>query len=247
MQASGRHQKGELRGTSAGPGARGTEHRGCTVVRWETSLEEPTDSSAVYRTRTLFNRAMRRPLIIAAAVAIVAAVAIGVVQTSGNQPGPAGVTPSPAAARAALEGSPTPLAEVHDAANALLPIDGFEQRIKALRGYPIVVNVWGSWCNPCREEFPVFERVSVALGKRVAFLGLATQDSKEEAGKFLEAHPVTYPSYMDFDGKVADSFGIINAPSTVFYDRRGRRAYLHQGKYANDADLKDDIRQYADA
>jgi cytochrome c biogenesis protein CcmG, thiol:disulfide interchange protein DsbE len=191
---------------------------------------------------------MRRPLLIIVAVAVVAALVVGILQSGGSPGGGAeGVAPTPAAARKALEGAPKPLAAVHADANALLAVDELEERIRSLRGYPIVLNVWGSWCNPCREEFPLFQRVAAAEGRRVAFLGLATQDSKENAGAFLAKHPVSYPSYMDFDGKVADGYGVIGAPATIFYDRRGRRAYFHQGKYETDADLKADIERYAGA
>lgn len=213
-----------------------------------TSLDDPTDSAGVYRTRTLFDRAMRRPLIILAAVALVAVLAVGIAQTQeSTEETPAGVVPSPAAARAALEGAPAPLADVHGLANALLPADELEARLKALRGHPVVVNIWGSWCAPCREEFPVFQRVAIERGKEVAFLGVATEDSEEAAGAFLKQRPLTYPSYMDFDGTVADSYGAIGAPATVFYDAEGNKTYFHQGKYESDADLIEDIERYAGA
>lgn len=191
---------------------------------------------------------MRRPLIILATVVVAATLAIGIAQTSGGgDDEPSATAPSPTAALEALEGAPAPLAGLHRQANALLAIEDFDDRIEALRGHPIVVNVWGSWCNPCREEFPVFQRVSAKLGKRVAFLGLATQDSKEAAGGFLRSRPVSYPSYMDFEGKQADAFGVIAAPATVFYDAQGEKTYLHQGKYETDQDLIDDIERYAGA
>jgi cytochrome c biogenesis protein CcmG/thiol:disulfide interchange protein DsbE len=191
---------------------------------------------------------MRRPLIILAAVAVIAAVVIGIVQTSGTGDPPAAEVPTAAAADRALAGAPPALAAVHRDANRLLPADEFERRILALRGHPIVVNVWGSWCVPCRREFPVFERLAVKLGKRVAFLGIATQDSEENAGAFLAEHPVAFPSYMDFDGKLArEDIGTIGTPSTLFYDAKGKRSYLHQGPYYKDADLEADIERYAGA
>ena len=192
---------------------------------------------------------MKRPWIIIAAVAVVVALVIGLLQTSGSDDtaGQSTAAPTPAAAERALQGSPKPLADLHAVANQMLPIDDLDSRIKSLRGHPIVLNIWGSWCNPCREEFPILQRVSTAEGRRVAFLGVATQDSKENAGAFLAKHPVTYPSYMDFDGKAAKSFGAIGAPATIFFDARGRRAFFHQGKYDTDADLKADIRRYAGA
>jgi thiol-disulfide isomerase/thioredoxin len=191
---------------------------------------------------------MKRPLPILAAVAVVAALVIGILQSVGSdKPAAAGTAPTSAAVQKALAGAPAPLAALHEQANALLPIGGLDARLKALRGHPVVLNVWGSWCNPCREEFPILQRVSAREGKRVAFVGVATQDSKENAGAFLRKRPVSYPSYMDFDGKAADRFGVIGAPATIFLDERGKRAYFHQGKYETDADLLADIRRYLGA
>lgn len=189
---------------------------------------------------------MRRPLIILAVLAVAVILVVGIVQSGGGGDEPAeGAAPSPAAARAELAGAPAPLADVHELANALLPADELDERLKALRGHPVVVNIWGSWCGPCREEFPIFQRVAIEYGKEVAFLGVATEDSEEAAGAFLEQRPLTYPSYMDFDGKVADSYGAIGAPATVFYDASGEKSYFHQGIYVDDADLIEDIERYA--
>lgn len=190
---------------------------------------------------------MRRPWIVIATVAVVAVLAIGLTQLQGTSTGGCGKAPSLSTAQRRLAGSPPVLDALHHDANALLPADQLEARIKALHGYPIVVNIWGSWCAPCRAEFPIFQRVSTNLGRRVGFIGVATQDTKSASGKFLAGHPVTYPSYTDFDGKVAASFGLIGTPSTVFYDRNGKKAYLHQGPYRSDADLTRDIRHYTGA
>ena len=190
---------------------------------------------------------MKRPQIVIAAVVVIAIVVIGVIQTSGNQSSQGGKGPSSAAARRALAGSPPALKALHDDANALLPGDQLDARLTALRGHPVVINVWGSWCAPCREEFGIFQRVSVSEGRRVGFLGVDTQDEQAKATKFLHQHPVAYPSYLDFDGKLAKGFGLIGTPSTIFIDRTGKRTYLHQGKYLSDAALKADIRRYAGA
>lgn len=190
---------------------------------------------------------MKRPQIVIAAVVVIAVLVVGIVQTSGNQDSQGGKGPTSAAARKALAGSPPALAALHDDANVLLPADQLHARLQGLRGYPVVINIWGSWCGPCREEFPIFERVSVSEGRRVAFVGIATQDEKAKSAAFLKEHPVAYPSYMDFDGALAKGFGLIATPATVFIDKRGKRAYLHQGKYLSDAALKADIRRYAGA
>jgi thiol-disulfide isomerase/thioredoxin len=148
----------------------------------------------------------------------------------------------------ALAGSPPPLAALHSQANELLPGGGeaYEKRIAALAGYPIVANVWASWCGPCRFEFPVLQKLSARYGKQVAFLGVNSQDSDDAARTFLAEAPVPYPSYTDPDKKIADSLdATIGLPDTAFYDRTGELVYLKQGPYAHDSELEADVRRYA--
>jgi len=147
----------------------------------------------------------------------------------------------------ALAGAPPPLAALHRQANELLPggVDAYARRLEALRGYPVVVNVWASWCGPCRFEFPAFQRLSAAYGKRVAFLGVDSQDSDPAARTFLREEPLPYPSYTDPDEAIAEELGAIGLPATAFYDRRGELAYLKQGPYAEHAELRADVERHA--
>jgi thiol-disulfide isomerase/thioredoxin len=148
----------------------------------------------------------------------------------------------------ALAGSPAPLAALHAQANQLLPggTEAYEKRIAALEGYPIVANVWASWCGPCRFEFPVLQKLSARYGKRVAFVGIDSQDSADAAKTFLREEPVPYPSYSDPDEEIADSLGAsLGLPDTAFYDRSGELVYLKQGPYAEDSELEADVRLYA--
>jgi cytochrome c biogenesis protein CcmG, thiol:disulfide interchange protein DsbE len=146
----------------------------------------------------------------------------------------------------ALAGAPAPLARLYGEANQLLPggKDAFEQRVAAL-GYPVVANVWASWCGPCRFEFPKFQEASAHLGKRVAFLGVDSEDSEAHAGDFLENHQVPYPSYFDPRHEVAASLQVSGLPATAFYDRSGKLAYLKIGPFTHTSELEEDIEHYA--
>src|SRR5689334_24034311 len=87
---------------------------------------------------------------------------------------PQNSAPARTVVSAAFKGAPAPLASLHDQANKLLTggVAAYNQRIASLKGFPVVVNKWASWCQPCQTEFPVFQRVSVAFGKRVGFMGI---------------------------------------------------------------------------
>src|ERR671936_853689 len=61
----------------------------------------------------------------------------------------------------------------------------FRARLRGLRGHPVVVNKWASWCGPCRSEFPYFQRLGVELGRRVAFLGVDGNDNDSDSRRFL--------------------------------------------------------------
>jgi cytochrome c biogenesis protein CcmG/thiol:disulfide interchange protein DsbE len=147
----------------------------------------------------------------------------------------------------ALAGAPAPLAALYRQANELLPggVDAYEERIAGLRGYPVVVNVWASWCGPCRFEFPTFQRLSARYGRRVAFLGVDSLDSEEAAATFLREEPVPYPSYSDPDEEIANELETIGYPATAFYDRDGELVYLDHKPYFEDAELRADIERYA--
>ena len=146
-----------------------------------------------------------------------------------------------------LDGAPAALAGLYREPSELLDggEDGFKKRITALRGHPVVVNAWASWCGPCRFEFPFFQKQAVKRGKRVAFLGVNSQDNQGEAADFLDEYPLPFPSYEDPDGDVTRELRVVGLPATAYYDRKGELAYLHQGGYASEDKLAEDIERYA--
>jgi cytochrome c biogenesis protein CcmG, thiol:disulfide interchange protein DsbE len=196
-------------------------------------------------------RAMRAPLAAAGArtVAVLALTLAALASGCGSQEADE-TGPTPAQAHAALAGSPAPLAALHRQASELLGggTAAFDARLATLRGRPVVVNAWAHWCHPCRREMPYFARAAVRYGRRVAFLGLNVGDTNGKAQAFLRGHWVPYPSYVDPDFRTASRIGVRSGlPTTVFYDRDGAVAYVHQGPYADEAALIADMKRYAGA
>lgn len=185
--------------------------------------------------------------LIAVGIAVVAAVVIGLSQAGSGEEKSAGAVPSQEEALAGLAGSPPRLAAIHRQADQLLPgaLPALKDRVRSLRGYPVVVNVWASWCGPCRLEMPTLQKVSAARGKKVAFLGVNLKDNVDAAKRFIKEFPVTYPSYEDPNGRIFNYYGLAGAPSTVFYRPDGSREYVHSGPYRTVADLNRDIDRYA--
>jgi cytochrome c biogenesis protein CcmG, thiol:disulfide interchange protein DsbE len=161
---------------------------------------------------------------------------------------PKSASPGPIATKRALAGAPAPLAALHRQGGELLGggADAFKGRLKQLHGYPVVVNKWASWCPPCRGEFPFFQRQALKRGRKIAFVGVDSNDNDSDAASFLKRFPVPYPSYKDPDLKVAAVFnGTAAFPTTAFYDSKGGLAFVHQGAYASEAKLEQDVERYA--
>jgi cytochrome c biogenesis protein CcmG, thiol:disulfide interchange protein DsbE len=189
-----------------------------------------------------------RLAIAVSAIALIVVLVIGLKTASKDSSAPpTATTLSPAEISQRLSGSPAPLAELHSQANQILPgaRKGLRKRLAALKGHPAVVNIWAAWCGPCRAEMPVMQRVSLDMGKQVAFVGVDLKDNKEAATTFLKKTPVTYPSYDDPSGQVYNAERLVGVPSTLFYDKNGKQTFVHQGPYFQRADLVNDIRQYA--
>jgi cytochrome c biogenesis protein CcmG/thiol:disulfide interchange protein DsbE len=189
---------------------------------------------------------MRRALIALSVVALGVVLFIGVRSAPKNNTELENAAPSSEEVSKAFEGSPAPLAKLHGQKDRIIggSQKALHQTIRDLRGYPVVVNLWASWCTPCRSEFPIFQTTAVDYGKRVGFLGVLIQDKRPSAERFLREYPLTYPSIDDPGRDVFDDLKAAGVPTTAFFDRKGKLAFLHQGVYRKKEDLHQDIRQY---
>lgn len=191
---------------------------------------------------------MRRLIAVLAALALVAVVVIGLAQ-AGKESGSPESAPAfdLAQAKRDLAGAPPALAALHQQSAAILTggRKAFEKRLDALRGTPVVINKWASWCGPCRAEFPVFQQVAADRGKTIAFLGVNGADKRPAAERFLAERPLPYPSYEDPDEEISRSLKAAKFyPMTIFVDARGQTAFIKAGEYTTRAELEADIDKY---
>ena len=97
----------------------------------------------------------------------------------------------------------------------------FEGMLVGARGQPVVVNVWASWCAPCRTEMPLLEEAAEQYAGRVTFLGLASEDDPAAARAFLDDVGVRYPNVFDRTGEVRVAIGLDVYPTTYFFGADG--------------------------
>jgi cytochrome c biogenesis protein CcmG, thiol:disulfide interchange protein DsbE len=191
----------------------------------------------------------RRAIVTFVCLAALVLIAIGVAELPRGSSGGSPTTRLTAAQTGALlASSPPPLAALHAQGGLLLDggASALKARLAGLKGYPVVINKWASWCVPCKEEFGAFQRVSAEYGRRVAFIGIDSEDPKRtDASAFLKSFPVSYPSYYDPSGhlgvQVTDSSFI---PVTVFMPLHGQ-PFIYQGQIPSAGKLREEIERYA--
>lgn len=107
-------------------------------------------------------------------------------------------------------------------------LDGGRLSLAALRGKPVVLNFWASWCVPCKGEAKTLEQASQQYRKDgVVFVGVDYNDVASDARTFIAHHGITYTTLEDGPGNVANLYGLSGVPETFFIDRRGRLVGTH--------------------
>jgi cytochrome c biogenesis protein CcmG/thiol:disulfide interchange protein DsbE len=123
----------------------------------------------------------------------------------------------------------------------LVALDGDPVRLADLRGRPVIVNFWASWCGPCVEEFPLLRKVAEEhAGDGLEIVGIVYQDRVESARAFMAGNGGTWAAAMDPDSRVAEAYNIFAPPETYFIGRDGRIVARHIGQFTADS-LEDKV------
>ncbi len=135
------------------------------------------------------------------------------------------------------DGEPISDSKLPDAADfTLSTIDGSKKvSLSDFRGKPVVLNFWASWCGPCKEEIPLFEKTWQEYeAKGVVFIGVDVMDDKKNAEKFVESEGVTYLNLHDPSGDASSKYGVVALPATFFINRDGQIIRQNYGPFVGE-------------
>lgn len=114
---------------------------------------------------------------------------------------------------------------------------GGRASLSSLRGNAVLLNVWATWCHPCREEMPDLQRLHQqhsARGLRVVGVSIDERGQDDVIRAFLRDYGVTYPIWLDPDDRVSSTFALIGVPGTFLIDRKGTLLWSRMGPVSSE-------------
>ncbi|MGY1679633.1 TlpA family protein disulfide reductase [Geodermatophilus sp. SYSU D01176] len=164
----------------------------------------------------------------------------GCTSDAAEEPDGAAASPDPLAALAPCPEQPDRPAEGAQTLPALeLPCPGGGSLdLGRAPGVPTVVNLWASWCGPCREELPLVQGLADAAGGRLAVVGVVSKDGAPQAASFAADAGATFPSAFDGDGELMAQLGLAGLPYTYLLDADGGIAHVQVGPVTDLAELQ---------
>lgn len=105
-------------------------------------------------------------------------------------------------------------------------------------GVPTLVNLWGSWCGPCRNELPLLQELATAAGEQVRVVGVISKDGLPQSASFAEDAGVTFPGAFDGQGELMAELGINGLPFTYFLDADGALVHTEAGEVTSAEELR---------
>jgi cytochrome c biogenesis protein CcmG/thiol:disulfide interchange protein DsbE len=168
-----------------------------------------------------------RRLVTSVLLVVAVVIPLGAVLLDRRQPG--GYAPrTPPAASTAVQTYPPGRAAPP---LRLRTLDGGRLDLAALRGRPVVVNFWATWCEPCVREFPLLARAAAGhRAARLAVVGVLFQDQPDAARAFVRRHGGGWPVGVDADGRTAAAWGVVGLPHTFFVRPDGTLAARQLGE-----------------
>ncbi|MFD2091622.1 TlpA family protein disulfide reductase [Blastococcus deserti] len=121
---------------------------------------------------------------------------------------------------------------------------GGELDLARAPGVPTIVNLWGSWCAPCREELPLFQELVDLAGDRVRVVGVISKDGAPQAESFAAEAGVVFPSAFDGEGELMAALGINVLPHTYFLDPAGALVHTQVGPVTSVDELRGLVAQH---
>ena len=112
----------------------------------------------------------------------------------------------------------------------LTTVTGETLKLSALRGQPVVLNFWATWCGPCLREMPALESASQRFADQVVFVGVDQGESQEVVQSFIDEFGVTFVVPLDSDWTVGDRYNVTGMPTTFFVDEYGVIRHLWVGE-----------------
>lgn len=139
-----------------------------------------------------------------------------------------GLGKNPAEIRTPLIGKPAPAFALKEVGT------GRTVDMASLKGKPVIINFWATWCGPCWEEHPVLVANARMLQPNVQFLGVVFQDEESKILSFLQQRGSSYPTLVDERGKTAIAYGVGGVPETYFLDANGVIRAKYSGPMSSD-------------
>jgi len=112
----------------------------------------------------------------------------------------------------------------------LLSLDGQPFSLEAMRGKPILINFWATWCDPCQEEMPLLESTGAKHDAGLVLIGINQGDKEADVKEFVEKEKITFSILLDEKTKVGDLYGVSGYPTSIFIDKNGIIQAIYLGE-----------------
>jgi cytochrome c biogenesis protein CcmG, thiol:disulfide interchange protein DsbE len=109
-----------------------------------------------------------------------------------------------------------------------ITVAGFEAHLEGL-DQPALVNVWASWCGPCRSEAPLLDQAHAEFGDQITFIGVDIQDTQNGAKQFLAEFGLSFDHFFDRNRSIPNHYGAFGVPVTMFFAPHGALVHVHNG------------------